>query len=257
MSIHEHAEGISRRQAVLGMGAVTALGGLAAGESLARVGLGASLVSPEELGWNEKTLEYELPPLPYPADALEPFIDAETMTIHHDKHHAGYVKGLNHALQALFELRSGGGDPALIGHWSRQLSFHGSGHVNHALFWQGMAPAGHGGGGMPEGKLMAQIERDFGSFEQFVVHFKAAAKAVEGSGWGWLVWEPIARQLLVLQIENQQKLMMTGVVPILGIDVWEHAYYLRYRNRRAEYVDAFMNIVNWPWAQARFERIFS
>ena len=257
MNTHEQIASISRRQAIVGMGAMTALGGLAAGESLTRSGSGASLLSQDDLGWNEKTLEYELPPLPYAADALEPFIDAETMSIHHDKHHAGYVRGLNNALKALFEIRAGGRDASLVGHWSKQLSFHGSGHVNHTLFWQGMAPAGKGSGGMPEGKLMAQIERDFGSFEQFVVHFKAAATGVEASGWGWLAWEPMARQLLVLQIENQQKLMMTGGVPILGIDVWEHAYYLKYQNRRAEYVDAFMNIVNWGWAQKRFEAILA
>lgn len=108
---------------------------------------------------------------------------------------------------------------------------------------------------MPTGKLLSQIERDFTSFEQFVAHFKAAATAVEGSGWGWLVWEPLARQLLVLQMENQQKLLVTGVIPILGIDVWEHAYYLKFQNRRAEYVDAFMNVVNWPWAGQRFDAL--
>ncbi|KAA0216531.1 MAG: superoxide dismutase [Leptolyngbya sp. PLA3] len=244
---------ISRRNALAGIGALGALGTLAGAESL--LTRAPDLLLPQELGWNEKTLEYELPPLPYAPEALEPHLDAQTMAIHHDKHHAAYVKGLNAALKALFEIRAGSGDTSLISHWSRQLSFHGSGHLNHTLFWLGMAPAGRGGGGMPTGKLLSQIERDFTSFEQFVAHFKAAATAVEGSGWGWLVWEPLARQLLVLQMENQQKLLVTGVIPILGIDVWEHAYYLKFQNRRAEYVDAFMNVVNWPWAGQRFDAL--
>jgi len=244
---------LSRRQAIASIGALGAAAGLthAAAPHLTH----RALLSQDDLGWNEQTLEYELPPLPYAPDALEPYIDAQTMTIHHDKHHAGYVKGLNRALANLLQIRAGNADAALIAHWTNQLSFHGSGHVNHTLFWQGMAPPNKGGGGMPSGKLAAQIERDFGSFEQFLAQFKAAAASVEGSGWGWLVWEPIARQLLVLQMENQQKLMMTGVVPILGIDVWEHAYYLRYQNRRAAYVDAFVNLINWPWAQRRFESL--
>lgn len=246
---------ISRRHALAGIGAVSALGALAGAESL--VARAPSLLTPDDLGWNEQTLEYELPPLPYAPDALEPHIDSQTMTIHHGKHHAAYVKGLNAALKALFDIRAGSGDASLISHWSRQLSFHGSGHINHTLFWLGMAPAGKGGGGMPTGKLLAQIERDFGSYEQFVAHFKAAAAAVEGSGWGWLAWEPVARQLLVLQMENQQKLLLTGVIPILGVDVWEHAYYLKFQNRRADYLDAYMNVVNWPWAGARFEAMLA
>lgn len=252
MSINANENSVlNRRQAMLGIGAMGAMAGIGnAGGS--RV-VGASLLTSDELGWNEQTLEYDLPPLPYPADALEPHIDAQTMTIHHDKHHAGYVKGLNNALKQLFEIRAGNGDASLISHWSKQVSFHGSGHVNHTLFWHGMAPAGKGGGGMPEGKLLAQIERDFSSYEQFVAQFKAASGSVEGSGWGWLVWEPVARQLLVLQMENQQKLLVTGSVPIIGVDVWEHAYYLKYQNRRADYIDAFMNVVNWSWASKRFE----
>lgn len=252
---HIRTGSISRRDALAGIGAVGALSALTAAESL--VARAPALLEPDDLGWNETTLEYELPPLPYAPEALEPHLDAQTMTIHHDKHHAAYVKGLNAALKALRDIRAGSGDAALISHWSRQLSFHGSGHVNHILFWLGMAPAGKGGGGVPQGKLLAQIERDFGSFEQFLAHFKAAATAVEGSGWAWLAWEPVARQLLVLQMENQQKLLMTGVIPILGIDVWEHAYYLKFQNRRADYVVAFVNVANWPWAGKRFEALLA
>jgi Fe-Mn family superoxide dismutase len=244
-------DSINRRAA---LGTIAGIGGAASlGLIVPASATTAPLLTADDLGWNEDTLEYTLPPLPYAPDALEPAIDAETMTIHHGRHHAGYVAGLNKALKALMDIRQGGADSALLSHWSKQLSFHGSGHVNHTLFWLGMAPAGEGGGGMPQGSLAKQIERDFGSFEQFTAHFKAAAGAVEASGWAWLVWEPIARQLLVVQMENQQKLMLTGSVPLLGLDVWEHAYYLKYRNRRADYVAAFINVINWPWVQRRFD----
>lgn len=242
---------INRRTALgalAGAGALTTIGHHAMARPLAVMGLG-----PEELGWNDDTLEYTLPPLPYGYDALEPHIDAQTMTIHHDKHHAGYVRGLNKALANLRDIRSGTGDSALISHWTKQVSFHGSGHVNHTLFWLGLAPSGKGGGGMPDGALGRQIDRDFGTFEQFVAQFKSAAASVEGSGWGWLAWEPLARQLLILQVENQQKLLMTGCVPIIGVDVWEHAYYLRYQNARGAYLDAIMNVLNWGRANTLFE----
>jgi Fe-Mn family superoxide dismutase len=138
-------------------------------------------------------------------------------------------------------------------HWSRQLAFHGSGHVNHTLFWLNMASPSAGGGAFPDGALSERINRDFGSFAQFAAHFKAAAGSVEGSGWAWLAWEPVARRLIIMQMENQQHADMTGAVPLLGIDVWEHAYYLRYQNRRSAYVDAFMNVVNWGFVAERFE----
>lgn len=225
--------------------ALASIGALAGGAALVGTAKGAML-SPEQLGWNPAAAEYTLPELPYAADALEPHIDAQTMQIHHGKHHAGYVRGLNRALEKLLEIREGRGDAGLIKHWSREVSFHGSGHVNHTMFWLGMAPAGQGGGGYPEGPLAERIDRDFGSFAQFTAHFKAASSSVEGSGWGWLVWEPVARRLLIIQGEKQQDMMMTGVVPLLGVDVWEHAYYLNYQNRRGDYLDAFMNVVNWP-----------
>lgn len=201
-----------------------------------------------DLGWNESKGEYSLPDLPYAYDALEPHIDQRTMRIHHDKHHAGYVKGLNSALAALAEARASG-DASLVQHWTQKAAFHGSGHVNHTLFWLTMSPSG---GGRPSGDLARAIDRDFGSFDQFSWQFQAAAKSVEGSGWGWLVFEPIARRLMVLQMENQQKLLMTGVMPLLGVDVWEHAYYLKYQNDRGSYVSAFMNLINWPFVQQHF-----
>lgn len=204
-----------------------------------------AILSPAELGWDAAKGEYTLPSLPYAHDALEPHLDAATMEIHHSKHHAAYVKGFNTALAKLAEIRAGG-DAALIKHWSRELSFHGAGHVNHSIFWVTMAPTSAGGGGEPTGQLADAITRDFGSFAAFSTHFQAAANAVEGSGWAWLVHEPVANRLLILQGEKQQDMMLTGTTPLLGVDVWEHAYYLRYQNKRADYVKAFMNVVDWP-----------
>ncbi|MEM7621974.1 MAG: superoxide dismutase [Planctomycetota bacterium] len=242
---------IDRRAALAAIGGLSLAGAAAA--SAAVSGSTRSILAAEPVGWDESTGEYTLPDLPYAYDALEPHIDAQTMEIHHSKHHAGYVRGLNRALAKLEGIRTGTEDPALIKHWSRELAFHGGGHVNHTLFWLGMAPADSGGGGRPAGELARRIDQDFGSFAQFVAHFKAASGAVEGSGWGWLVFDPVARRLRVTQMEKQQDTSMTGTVPLLGVDVWEHAYYLRYQNRRSAYVDAFMNIVNWPEVARRFE----
>ncbi len=247
------ADRVMSRRSALGMAGALGAGALLAGHSRASAFASrASVMDAASLGWNASTGEYEVPPLPYGYDALAPHIDEQTMRIHHDKHHQGYVNGLNRALANLRDIREGKGDIALIKHWSRELSFHGSGHVNHTMFWTGMAPEGEGGGGYPEGALAERIERDFGTFEQFAAHFKAAAKAVEGSGWGWLALEPVAGKLVVLQEEKQQDMMMTGVVPLLGVDVWEHAYYLNYQNRRGDYLDAFMRIVNWAEIGRRY-----
>lgn len=254
-------EMLSRRSA-LGMAGLVGAGALlagvreASGSGVASGAAAAAGVAGAALpGWNPATGAYELPPLPYGYDALAPHIDEATMRIHHTKHHQGYVNGLNRALKNLRDIREGSGDIGLMKHWSRELSFHGSGHVNHTMFWTGMAPSDNGGGGYPEGMLGARIDRDFGTFEQFAAHFKAAAKSVEGSGWGWLVYEPIAGKLLVIQGEKQQDMMMTGVVPLLGVDVWEHAYYLNYQNRRGDYLDAFMKVINWPEISRRYAAV--
>lgn len=208
-------------------------------------------LTPQQLGWDPTKAEFALPPLPYDKAALEPHIDAQTMEIHHTKHHAAYVAGLNKAISELARIREGQGDPALVKHWSRELSFHGSGHINHTLFWHMLAPAGKGGGGQPSGPLASAIEKDFGSFERFAAHFKAAAGQVEGGGWAWLVQETFSKKLLIIQEEKQQDLMLTNCRPLLGIDVWEHAYYLKYQNKRTDYVNAFMNIVNWSFVASR------
>lgn len=207
----------------------------------------------QTLGWDADSKEYVLPPLPYPPDALEPAIDGKTMELHHGKHHAGYVKGLNKAVRELGAIRSGSGDEGLIKHWERELAFHGGGHINHSLFWLNMAPHDRGGGGRPGGMLAQAIDRDFGSFDDFKRHFQAAAGAVQGSGWGWLVYEHVAGRLMVQQMEQQQNQLMTGVTPLLGVDVWEHAYYLRYQNRRSEYIAAWFNVVNWPNVERMYE----
>ncbi|MGI6139571.1 MAG: superoxide dismutase [Candidatus Hydrogenedentales bacterium] len=188
--------------------------------------------------------EHVLPDLPYAYDALEPYIDAATMELHHSKHHAAYVSGLNGAEAALAKARKDN-DFSLAQYWSKRVSFNGGGHFLHSMFWKVMAPAGKGGGGEPDGALRDAINRDFGSFDSFKKEMSAAAAQVEGSGWGLLHYRPEDDRLIVLQAENQHKLSPWGVWPILGIDVWEHAYYLKYQNKRADYIEAWWNVVNW------------
>jgi len=197
---------------------------------------------------------HELPPLRYAYDALEPYIDETTMRIHHDKHHAGYVKGLNAAEKALAEAREAG-DYSLVQHWSRKAAFTGGGHFLHSMFWKAMAPPGNGGGGEPSGMLADCIARDFGSFDAFKAHFSAAAQGVEGSGWGLLHYRFLDGRLAVRQTENQHKLSSWDTMPILGIDVWEHAYYLKYRNDRGEYIKQWWNVVNWENVAANLETL--
>jgi Fe-Mn family superoxide dismutase len=192
--------------------------------------------------------KYELPPLPYAYDALEPYYDAQTVELHHDKHHQGYVNGLNAALEKLAAARAGG-DFALVKHLERETAFHGGGHLLHSIFWTNLAPRG---GGRPEGALQAAIEKNFGGFVVFDKQLRAATNAVEGSGWGALVTDR-SGTLAVVQIEKHQNQLLPGWVPILVIDVWEHAYYLKYQNRRAEFVTVVMDhLVNWPDVAERF-----
>ncbi|MBU3700306.1 MAG: superoxide dismutase [Candidatus Kapabacteria bacterium] len=188
--------------------------------------------------------KHELPALPYAFDALEPFIDAQTMQLHHGKHHMAYVNGLNKAEDELAKARSAD-DYAMIQHWSKQAAFHGGGHWLHSMFWKVMGPAGKQGGGEPTGELLAAINDGFGSFAAFKKQFTAAAVAVEGSGWALLHYRHEDARLIVMQAENQHKLSSWGTTPILGVDVWEHAYYLKYQNKRPDYVAAWWNVVNW------------
>jgi Fe-Mn family superoxide dismutase len=196
-------------------------------------------------------MAHELPPLPYAYDALEPYIDEQTMRLHHDIHHAGYVKGLNNAEAKLAEARASG-DYGLIKHWSREAAFHGSGHFLHAIFWPNMIAASQAKAA-PGGALAAAIDRDFGSFDAFKAQFAAAANAVEGSGWAIFAYRPADDSLVILTAEKHQNLTQWGVIPLLVLDVWEHAYYLKYQNRRAEYVDGFFNIINWDDVAGRYE----
>lgn len=194
---------------------------------------------------------YTLLGLPYQYNALEPAISEAVLKIHYEKHHAGYVKGLNRALSKLYESRKIN-DYGQIRAYSRNLSFHGSGHVLHTLYWSSMSPEKNDG---PSGKLRTAIGRDFGSFEAFSAHFSEAAISVEGSGWGALVFEPMSGRLLILQVEKHQDLTIWGAVPIMVCDVWEHAYYLQYQSNRGEYIDNFMKIIDWPAVGKRFDAV--
>ncbi|MEK7775014.1 MAG: superoxide dismutase [Candidatus Zixiibacteriota bacterium] len=187
---------------------------------------------------------FALPSLPYAYNALEPYIDATTMEIHHSKHHAAYVKGLIDAETAIATARSSG-DFSLIQHLSRQVAFNYGGHYLHSMFWSIMAPYGNGGGGIPSGAIAEKIDVDFGSFDLFKKQFSAAALKVEGSGWGLLHYRPMDGKLVISQAEKQQDIALWGGTPIMGIDVWEHAYYLKYQNKRADYIEAWWNVVNW------------
>ena len=198
-------------------------------------------------------------PLPYPSDALEPHIDKQTMEIHHGKHYATYVTNYNDALKKAPQLD---GKPlhevlannlAIVPEEVRTVvRNNGGGTHNHALFWEILAPAGRGGGGQPTGKLADAINRDFGSFQQFKDKFEAAAKTRFGSGWAWLVKR--GQKLEVTSTANQDSPLMEGAFPVVGLDVWEHAYYLKYQNKRPDYVAAWWNVVNWKAADDRFGR---
>ncbi|WKZ57125.1 MAG: superoxide dismutase [Bdellovibrionota bacterium] len=193
-------------------------------------------------------MAHELPPLPYPYNALEPHIDEQTMKLHHDKHHLAYVNGLNNAEAKLAEARSKG-DFALVKHWEREAAFHGAGHFLHCIFWENMTPKG---GGRPSGDLLRAIESRFGSFDSFLAQFKAAGTAVEGSGWVLLVRNIMTGDLDILTAEKHQDLSQWVTVPLLACDVWEHAYYLKYQNNRAAYIEAFTNVINWSDVAKRF-----
>lgn len=205
---------------------------------------GPKLAPPVPIG------QHTLPPLPYPYNALEPYIDEQTMRLHHDKHHRSYVDGLNQAEKKMAEARKNS-DFSLIKHWEREAAFHGAGHYLHTIFWNIMSPQG---GGKPDGKLARQIDQDFGSFEAFKKHFSQAAEKVEGGGWAILVWSPRSGRLEILQAEKHQNLSQWDVIPLLVLDVWEHAYYLKYQNNRAGYIEAWWNIVNWPHVAERYEQ---
>ncbi|MEB3860866.1 MAG: superoxide dismutase [Desulfurococcales archaeon] len=195
---------------------------------------------------------YELPPLPYAYNALEPYIIEEIMKLHHQKHHNAYVKGANAALEKIEKYLKGEAEinvKAVL----RDFSFNYGGHIMHSIFWPNMAPQGKGGG-TPGGSLADAIEKQFGGFDGFKKLFSAAAKQVEGVGWAFLAVDPLTGELRIGQIEKHNVLATAGLVPILVIDVWEHAYYLQYKNDRGSYVENWWNVVNWDDVAARYER---
>jgi len=198
-------------------------------------------------------MPYQLPALPYAFDALEPHIDAKTMEIHHDKHHATYVNKLNEATASHPDLQAKPVEELLRGidqvpeQIRGAVRNHGGGHANHSLFWQIMGP---NAGGNPSGELADALQQAFGSFESFKEKLTNAAANQFGSGWGWLVVS--GGKLDVIARPNQDSPLMEGKTPILGVDVWEHAYYLRYQNRRPDYLAAWWNTINWPEVAKRY-----
>ncbi len=192
--------------------------------------------------------QHQLPPLPYDYNALEPVISAETLRLHHDKHHKAYVDGLNKAETALVEVRKRN-DDQFLKYWENELAFHGSGHILHSIYWTIMAPLRMGG--QPGPHTLYQINCYFGSFNAFKNQFINAADEVEGSGWGILTWQPTWKRLEVLQAEKHQNLTQWSGIPILVCDVWEHAYYLDYQNNRQKYIDSWWELINWQEVERR------
>ncbi|GAA1482294.1 superoxide dismutase [Gordonia sinesedis] len=194
---------------------------------------------------------YTLPDLPYDYSALEPHISARIMELHHDKHHATYVKGANDTLEKLAAAREDGtiGDKVLG--LSKTLAFHLGGHTNHSIFWQNMSPDG---GGKPEGELAAAIDEQYGDFDKFQNQFTNAATTLQGSGWAILAYDTIGKQLIIFQLTDQSGNIPAAIIPIVMLDMWEHAFYLDYQNVKPDYVKAWWNVVNWEDAGQRFDR---
>ncbi|MBI4894248.1 MAG: superoxide dismutase [Candidatus Aenigmarchaeota archaeon] len=203
-------------------------------------------------------MKFELPKLPYSYDALEPHIDAKTMEIHHTKHHQAYVNGLNAALdnpllQATGTLEEILADISAVPENIRgAVNFHGGGHDNHSIFWNNMSPAG---GGKPGGAIGDAIDKAFGGFDQFKERFTKGSMGIQGSGWGWLVLSPKTGMIDFVTMPNQTSPRTAGLVPLLGLDMWEHAFYILRQNRKNEYVDAWWNVVNWDDVESRLRSV--
>jgi superoxide dismutase, Fe-Mn family len=192
---------------------------------------------------------YTLPDLPYDYGALEPHISGEIMQLHHDKHHNTYVTALNEVLEKLAAAREKGDFGAIVG-MEKTLSFNLGGHLNHTVFWKNLSPDG---GDKPDGELAAAINESFGSFDGFQAHFTSAATTIQGSGWAILAWDTLGQTLHIVQLYDQQANVPVCMVPIVMVDMWEHAFYLQYKNVKPDYVKAWWNVVNWADAAARFE----
>ena len=187
-------------------------------------------------------------PLPYNTDHLEPYMDEETLHLHHTFHHGGAVKGANKDIKMIKSVMNSG-DFTLADHWTKKLSFHLSSHILHSIFWTNLINKKS----QPTGDLLKKIEKDFGSTNKMQEMIAKISKSIEGSGWGILAYQPYSDNLVVLQCENHHKLTVWGAVPLLVIDVWEHAYYLKYKNKRGDFVDALMNIINWDNVAQRYD----
>ncbi|AZA10483.1 superoxide dismutase [Corynebacterium gerontici] len=194
--------------------------------------------------------KYELPELDYAYDALEPHISAEIMELHHSKHHQNYVNGANKALERLADAREQGYIGDAVTALTKDLAFNLGGHTNHSIFWKNLSP---NGGGEPTGALADAIKEEFGSFEAFKKHFSAAALGLQGSGWAVLGYDHIGGRLVIEQLTDQQGNISANLTPLLMLDMWEHAFYLQYKNVKADYVEAVWNVFNWDDVQARFE----
>jgi len=196
-------------------------------------------------------IPYHLPDMPYDFSALEPVISGEIMQLHYTKHHNAYVTNFNMALEQ-YQAAAAKRDVSAMLALQAALRFNGGGHVNHSLFWTNLAPINQGGGGVPEGDLFHEIQKTFGSVDKFIEKMSAQSVSLQGSGWSWLGWNPQARSLSIATCPNQDPLSIQGLIPLLGIDVWEHAYYLQYKNVRADYVKNIWKVINWKSVQSRF-----
>ncbi|RRD45971.1 superoxide dismutase [Tessaracoccus sp. OH4464_COT-324] len=195
-------------------------------------------------------MTYVLPDLDYDYGALAPHIAPEIMELHHGKHHAAYVAGLNAALEQLAEARAKG-ELGSVGKLAKDVAFNLGGHINHSVFWKNMSPDG---GGRPEGELASAIDEFFGGFEGFQKQFNATATSIQGSGWAILAWDTLGGRLLVHQLYDQQNNLPASQLPLLQLDMWEHAFYLQYKNVKPDYVAAWWNVVNWADVAQRFEK---
>jgi Fe-Mn family superoxide dismutase len=206
----------------------------------------------EILQRQENTLtRYVLPDLPYKISALEPHVSAEALQLHHKKHHAAYVQGINNTLDALTEARHWG-DYSVLNQLQKNLAFHLSGHVMHSIFWKVMSPDG---GGAPVGTLRKKIDADFGSLDAMRKQMSECALSLQGSGWASVAWEPLGQRLVIEQVYDHQGNTGIATVPLLVLDMWEHAYYLQYRNENEKWVKAFWDIVNWADVQERWSGV--
>jgi superoxide dismutase, Fe-Mn family len=203
--------------------------------------------------------KYELPKLPYAYEALEPHIDAKTMEIHYSKHHQAYTNGLNTALESLSSELQNIELTKLLSSLDKvpenvrgAVNFHGGGYDNHTLFWNNMKP---NGGGTPGGKVSDAINSVFGSFDAFKEKFSKDTGAIQGSGWGWLAYNPQSKKVEFTTMPNQTSTRTKGLIPLLGLDVWEHAYYLKYQNKRPDYIAAWWNVVNWGEVENRLSKV--